>query len=146
MVDLVHVVYASEAAVPFNDQAVRDLLAGARRRNAEVDVTGILLLVDRSFFQILEGAPDAVDKVFERIGLDKRHRKVVKLIREPIEERDFRDWSMGVARVTSKEIASLPGFNDFFTAKRKVSDLGDGLARKLLEEFRRGRWRARVGD
>jgi Sensors of blue-light using FAD len=36
----------------------------------------MLLLVDRSFFQILEGAPEFVGAVFDKIGCDKRHERV----------------------------------------------------------------------
>jgi hypothetical protein len=114
MTTLIRLVYASEATVDFSDREVRELLERARRRNASLGVTGILLLVGRSFFQVLEGAPEAVTPLFEKIGQDKRHKRVVKLIEEPADGRDFPDWSMGLARVTSKELAVLPGLSDFF--------------------------------
>jgi hypothetical protein len=144
--DLVHVVYASAAAVEFPDQAVRDLLERARRTNLALGITGVLLLVDRSFFQVLEGAPDAVGPLYEKIGRDSRHRLIVKLIQEPIERRAFQDWSMGLARATSTELSVLPGFRDFFKTRSNLDELGEGRARTLLNAFREGRWRARVGD
>jgi hypothetical protein len=146
MVPLVHVVYASEATTEFTDKAVRELLERARRNNAALGITGILLLVGRSFFQILEGAPELVTAVFDKIGLDKRHKRVSTLIREPIEKRDFADWSMGLARVTSKELALVPGFNDFFATSKSLDRISEGLARSLLAAFREGRFRAQVGD
>ena len=142
---LIHVAYASEATIELSDNAVRELLEGARRKNEAVDVTGILLLVDRSFFQVLEGDSQAVATLYEKISQDGRHRRIVKLIQEPIEHRDFRDWSMGLARIAPKDLAALPGFNDFFTAGRSLDSLGEGMARKLLHAFREGGWRARVG-
>jgi Sensors of blue-light using FAD len=145
MTALEHVAYASEATLDFSDEKVRALLAGARAKNAALGVTGMLLLVDRSFFQILEGAPDAVEGLYEKILGDTRHRRVVKLIQEPIERRDFEDWSMGLARVTSKELASVPGFHDFVATGRSLDSLGEGMARRLLRAFREGSWRARVG-
>ncbi len=143
---LIHIAYVSAATVDFLDRDVRALLERARIHNSSVDVTGILLLVRRSFFQILEGEPHAVTGLYEKIGRDKRHHRVVKLIEEPIEGRDFRDWSMGLARITSKELASLPGFNDFFTTRRSLDGLGEGMAQTLLSAFREGRFRANVGD
>jgi hypothetical protein len=140
---LEHVAYVSAATTEFSDEQVRALLTGARATNSALGVTGVLLLVDRSFFQILEGPPDAVASLYEKIGRDKRHTRVVKLIQEPIETRDFADWSMGLTRVSSRELATLPGFRDW--TRRSLEGLEEGMARKLLHAFREGRWRARVG-
>ncbi len=57
---LIHVVYGSEATVEFSDQQIRALLEKARQTNKAADISGILLLIDRSFFQILEGDAEAV--------------------------------------------------------------------------------------
>jgi hypothetical protein len=143
---LIHIAYVSEATVDFSDGDVRWLLERARMHNASIGVTGILLLVGRSFFQILEGEPGAVTPLYEKIGRDKRHKRVVKLIEEPILDRDFREWSMGLARATSKELAVLPGFSDFFVTRKGLDTLSEGLARNLLSAFRDGRFRAHVGD
>jgi len=144
MSPLVHVAYASEACVELPDQAVRDLLESARRNNAAIGVTGMMLLVGASFFQILEGELDAVTPLYAKIARDPRHRRIVKLIQEPIEHRDFQDWSMGLARMTPKELAAVPGLNDFFSAGSSLDKLGEGVARKLLSQFKEGAWRARV--
>ena len=145
MSPLIHVAYASEASGEFSNQAVRNLLEGARRNNAAIGVTGILLLVGASFFQVLEGELDNVTLLYEKITQDQRHRRIVKLIQEPIEHRDFQDWSMGLARMTHKELAALPGLSDFFTTGSSLHKLGEGMARTLLSRFREGAWRARVG-
>jgi hypothetical protein len=145
MSPLIHVAYASQAAIEFSNEAVRQLLEKARLKNEAIGITGLLLLVERSFFQVLEGESDVVGGLYEKIERDKRHTHVVKLIQEPIEQRDFRDWSMGVARMAPGELAKLPGFSDFFTTGRTLNMLGDGMARSLLAGFRAGKWRARVG-
>ena len=146
MEQLIHLAYASGASVPFSDAAVRALLTKARAVNGKLGVTGILLLVEGSFFQILEGAPQAVVPLYEKIGRDKRHQRVVKLFHEPTGRRDFQDWSMGLARLTSKDLATLPGFSDFFTHRTSFDDMGEGRARTLLAAFREGRFRTRVGE
>jgi hypothetical protein len=144
MTQLMHIVYASEATVPFTDDSVKELLLRARAHNASLDVSGILLLIDRSFFQILEGTAEAVEPLYEKIARDRRHKRVVRLLAEPIDERDFRDWSMGLAKVTSRELAALPGFSDFFVRRATLDALSEGMTRRLLGEFRAGKWRARV--
>lgn len=144
MSHLVHVVYSNEAAHGLTEDAVRQMLDRARAHNAEVRITGMLLLVDRSFFQVIEGAPATVARLYDRIALDPRHSRMVKLLHEPIERREFRDWSMGLASATAAELASLPGLNDFFSTATSLHRLGEGNARKLLSAFQRGAWRARV--
>ena len=146
MNSLIHVVYASVATATFSEPALRELLERARSNNAALDVTGILLLVDNSFFQVLEGAAGPVTDLYQRISRDKRHRQVVKLIQEPIAKRDFQEWSMGLARVASHQLAKQPGFSDFFASKRTLDALDEGLTRRLLGQFRDGHWRAHVGD
>jgi hypothetical protein len=142
---LIHVAYASAARIDFSELDLRKLLESARRVNEGIDVTGMLLYLERSFFQIVEGEADVVTALYEKIGRDKRHHRIVKLIEEPIAERDFRDWSMGLARVTSSELARLPGFVDGRGILQSLDSLGEGMARRLLNEFRAGRWRANVG-
>lgn len=144
MTPLIHVAYASEAVGDVSDDALRVLLERARIKNESLGITGILLLVDASFFQLVEGAPDAVTSLYDAIARDKRHKRVVKLIEEPIEKRDFADWSMGLARATTKDLAALPGFRDFVATRQTLDTLGEGMARRLLSAFQDGRWRARV--
>jgi hypothetical protein len=52
---------------------------------------------------------------------------------------------MGLARATSKALAALPGFSDFFATCARVDQLSEGTARSILRAFREGKWRARVG-
>ncbi len=143
---LIHVAYSSAAAVAFSDRNVRNLLERARKTNAGLGVTGILLLIESSFFQILEGPSEVVAALYEKIGADTRHIRVVKLIEEPMEQRDFSDWSMGLARVTSKELVGVPGFRDAFATRQSVEQLDEGSARFLLSAFREGRFRSRIGS
>jgi hypothetical protein len=146
MSTLEHVIYTSEAVVSFSERELRQLLLRARTKNIALNLTGMLLHVGRSFFQILEGEPPAVEELFDVIRRDPRHRRVVKLIHEPIERREFSDRRMGLARVTSIELATLPGMQDFIAGGRTLHGLGEGMARRVLEQFQTGRWRSRVGD
>jgi hypothetical protein len=85
--DLVHVVYASAATVPFSDYELQELLAKARSTNAALNVSGMLLHLDGSFFQVLEGPQCAVDDLYTRIGGDDRHDRITLIIREAIASR-----------------------------------------------------------
>ncbi|WP_145069291.1 BLUF domain-containing protein [Engelhardtia mirabilis] len=140
--ELVHVIYSSAARVPFEAAELTALLARSRRRNGELGVTGMLLHVDGSFFQILEGPRESVRELFERIARDPRHAEVTTIIDEPIAGRAFGDWTMGFADLGSQDLAELPGLNDFFQACSCLAEIDSGRARKLARAFQQGRWRA----
>ena len=92
------------------------------------------------FFQVLEGDRQIVTDLFNKIATDQRHIRVVKIILEPIEERNFGEWTMGYPRISRREIEKLPGFNDFFTGGNTFIDLEPGRAKTLLRAFKDGKW------
>jgi hypothetical protein len=92
-------VYASAARTPFDNEALSSLRQKARHNNARSGLTGMLLYYQDSFFQVLEGGPTAIEAGFARISVDQRHTKILKLIQEPIDERSFSDWTMGLGRI-----------------------------------------------
>jgi hypothetical protein len=141
--DMVHCIYCSAAAGPgFSTTELEALLEVSRWNNSRLGITGILLYHGRSFFQVLEGERAVVEALYERIAADKRHSRVTKLILEPIEERDFPDWTMGYPKISQEELSEIPGLNDFFGRGRSYTELGQGRAKTLLEAFKDGRWRA----
>jgi hypothetical protein len=105
----------------------------------------MLLYVDETFFQILEGEPDELHALYGRIEHDIRHTKVIKLLDVPVEKRTFGRWSMGYAKVTREELAKIPGLNDFFGRGSVFTELESGKAKVLLDAFREGKWRRRLG-
>jgi hypothetical protein len=139
---LSHLMYASSAEPEMNDVGLRAILERARTVNSQLDITGILLHTDGSYFQVLEGDAEAIDSLYARIAHDKRHTNVVLIVREPIARRSFADWSMGFASVTSEDVAGIIGANDFFQNRTCFNELSAGRAKKLLTAFADGRWRA----
>jgi hypothetical protein len=124
-----------------SEAAIQDLLARARRSNAAQGITGMLLLIDGSFFQVLEGEAAAVDTVYETIVRDSRHDRVTQIIREPIAQRSFGEWSMGYTTVGRDDAERLIGENDFFGGADCLERINPGRAKKLLVAFGAGRWR-----
>lgn len=144
--DLLLVAYASAATVPFGGEALGDLLVRSRRDNGRLGLTGMLLYSEDAFFQVLEGPPGTVAALYDRIREDERHTKIIKLIQEPIEQRSFADWTMGLSHLERGELGLIPGLNDFFRRGACFWELEPGRARNLLEAFRDGRWRQTVKD
>lgn len=139
---LIHCIYASSATACFEQADIPRLLEQARARNATLEITGMLLFVEGSFFQVLEGAAGAVDTVYAAISQDQRHCRVTRIIREPIPRRSFAQWSMGFASVNRQDAMRLFGENDFFSSASCLERVDAGRARKLLVAFGAGRWRS----
>ncbi|MFN4100155.1 MAG: BLUF domain-containing protein [Pararhodobacter sp.] len=124
-------VSASPSLLPGGD--VAELLARSRRRNAAIDVTGLLLYHDGSFLQILEGPAEKVQALFETIRQDTRHRKIITMWSGPVKDRVFPDWSMGFAKVEDLP----PPLRDTVFSLRNVSQAatGDRTVTVLLNSF-----------
>lgn len=135
---LLRLAYVSTSTLPGNLKArdsVAEILTSARRNNEAAGVTGALLVTDTSFAQVLEGEQAAVEATYKRITSDRRHRDIVLLLKEPISERDFPQWSMAfigpsqsadeaVARVTT----NLPGTPSAASARGLVSYMSEMAA------------------
>ncbi len=143
--ELVQLIYCSAAAKADIAKSELDkILEVARLDNAKVGITGILLFREGSFFQVLEGDREAIEALFEKISLDKRHNRIRKILIEPIDERGFAAWTMGYPKITSKELAEIPGLNDFFSRGKSYLELEEGNAKTLLAAFKEGKWRTSI--
>lgn len=141
MTQLIHCIYASTAVLGFKESDIPALLTNARTANGANGITGMLLYIEGSFFQVLEGDASDVDAVFRRISRDPRHSRITLIIREPIFKRSFSDWTMGCCNVTALEAGQLIGENDFFSSSLCVTQIGSGRAKRLLAAFRGGSWK-----
>lgn len=71
-----------------------DIVATARRRNQELDVTGCLIFARDRFAQILEGPVDSLEQLRKDIKADERHMDVITLDVPSTEKRRFTGWSL----------------------------------------------------
>lgn len=129
--DLISVAYVSGETEPFDDPRLADLLAHSRRSNRAHGLTGMLLHRRGRFFQVLEGAPDAVDALVDKIRADPRHGDVRILLREGIDARRFDDWTMGYEPIGAPAGSPPEGFRDTFDDLE--SDDDDVSARAVRE-------------
>ena len=105
--DLVALAYVSTATGPLSTADLEALLVDARSVNQHEQVTGALLHHDGSFFQYLEGPPEGVKRVYERILSSRKHTGLIELIHAPIQERHFAQWHMGVAEAPGTLLQKL---------------------------------------
>lgn len=144
MSDLVHCIYASVQTHVLAPCEIDTLVEHSRRNNRLHNITGILLHVGSTFFQILEGPPATVDALYERILVDPRHKDVTKIIYEPIARRFFADFTMSLATLSSRELASALEEDSTDRMEQILAHLDEGRAKRLLRAFSQGRWRARL--
>ena len=97
MQTLIHAIYASSEVAGISEHEILKFVKQARSANREHDVSGMMLYIGGSFLQLLEGEPANVDAVGKKIFHDKRAMRLI--LREPIEEREFPDWTMGFEAV-----------------------------------------------
>ncbi len=95
------VTYMSRFSSTLSDADVRAIGEHAQVRNAQDQVTGVLLCIGNAFFQIIEGDDAAIDDLFARVRRDARHTDVFCLQTElHVTERLFPAWSMNTIDLT----------------------------------------------
>jgi hypothetical protein len=92
---LVRLLYASRAAAPITADMVHAILRQSKTNNAKHGITGVLCCSDSLYLQVLEGGRGAVNRLYNRIVADPRHKDVELLSYQTIGERRFAGWSMG---------------------------------------------------
>ena len=99
---LKQVIYVSEKTDKSFD-GLTDIFDISQKNNKDLSITGCLLIGDNSFLQLLEGPDVVVEKLYSKIKLDYRHKKVKKLYDQKIDEKLFSSWSMKFASFNNLE-------------------------------------------
>lgn len=103
--------YTSLASLDLEARDLEAIHRTAREANALEGITGLLIFNGTHFLQIIEGAPNAIEDLLERLRRDPRHSAVEVRDERLIEERSFPGWSMELVRVSA----------GYFEAKDAVS-------------------------
>jgi hypothetical protein len=88
-------IYVSQAAPELNPNALQDILSVSVKRNGSAGLRGLLLYSAGSFIQYLEGPPDALGRLMDRIKRDPRHHDVEVLYQDRVPQYLFPTWNMG---------------------------------------------------
>lgn len=96
---LFRIIYFSKETQPLDGSGITELLEQSRERNGQLGITGMLLYIKGTFLQVLEGPEDGVQAVYQSILEDTRHQEINLLVNEPMDARDFPDWTMGFESV-----------------------------------------------
>lgn len=91
---LVQLLYVSRAVGPQTTAMTSAILSTAQLFNKAAGITGVLCQGQGFFLQWLEGQRSAVNQLYSRILVDKRHQDVEILHFSEIAKRGYPDWSM----------------------------------------------------
>ena len=109
---LVRLMYASRAARTFGAEELSAVLRQSTSNNPRQGVTGVLCFSGEIFLQVLEGGRSQVSALYNRIVQDPRHRDVVLLNYEEIDERSFAGWAMGQVNMARLNPALLLKYSE----------------------------------
>jgi hypothetical protein len=97
------IAYFSRASAPLSDKQLYELAARAESRNRQLSVSGVLLVRNNHFFQVLEGHVGFVSDLYQQIAADPRHTSVTKVLDAPIARPAFSGWPMRL--ITTEDIS-----------------------------------------
>lgn len=104
--------YTSLARLDLEASDIEAIHHTALELNALDGITGLLIFNGTHFLQIIEGAPNAIDDLVERLRRDPRHSGLEIRDVRPVGDRSFPDWTMELVKVSGS----------YFEAKDSVSD------------------------
>lgn len=91
-----------------SEEELDALVEKAKKKNLRLGVTGMLVYYDGSFIQILEGAEDVINDLFQTIKKDRRHDNVIIIDAEYIEHRSFSSWQMALKKLSLNDLIKYP--------------------------------------
>ena len=135
--NLIQLIYLSSLSDVKLEHEIGKIVESSVRHNKENGITGMLLYANGNFLQVLEGERNAVEETFARIRADPRHYDIIDLVREPIAERHFSQWSMGYQHLNEDYIRAFPKCATLFKfrANDEAIRAEPGIALELLRQF-----------
>jgi hypothetical protein len=106
------IIYLSTATHYLEKEDIDFLLKQSCEYNLKNSITGILLYIDGDFIQVLEGDKTTICFLFEKIKSDKRHKGIICVINETVQQRQFSDWSMGYYATNYQNLSKIKGFEN----------------------------------
>lgn len=125
---MIKLTYTSVANHALSDAELETLLKQSRSNNADLDITGMMLYDRGRFVQMLEGKPEQVEELYNKICMDDRNSEHIVLEKSSVDNRVFDGWTMAFKRVTEQDRKSIDGYDDFYDNLSQGSTLSDPAA------------------
>jgi hypothetical protein len=122
--ELYELIYVSVATAELSPADLKSLLDEVRPKNAQRDVSGLLVYRHGEFMQLLEGGKEEIFGVYRKVANDPRHRQVNLLWSGPIAERAFAGWEMAFIGPDDLANRKTAGYSDFLEQDFSALSLG----------------------
>lgn len=112
--------------MPLTTTVTTTILESARVHNRVAGITGLLCQGQDLFIQILEGERSVVNRLYNTLIKDKRHKDVEIVSLEEIQVRKFPNWSMAHVIISEDDpIIQLnhPEFDPFNASADQLQEL-----------------------
>lgn len=132
--------YISSFVQDISDDEIEELASQAAKKNAENDITGVLMAKGGLFFQIIEGPEANIEELFTNILKDPRHEKIITLgIQVGDLKRLFPNWHMkeiNLDTTTSERLQPVRAIIDAVHAQAAIiENLTEALAASAWAEL-----------
>ena len=132
--------YISSFVQDMSYDEIEELAKQAAKKNAENNITGVLMVKGEVFFQIIEGSEENIDRLFAHILKDPRHEKIITLgIQVGDLKRLFPDWNMkeiNLDTTTSERLQPVRAIIDAVHAQSAIiENLTEALAASAWAEL-----------
>ena len=115
MSDLRRLAYLSTSRKPMSSAELAVLCAVSEHNNRIESITGILLYVDGSFLQVVEGPCHAIRMLLAKLEVDERHTSMTVLENVSASERLFPDWAMEGRGAAYRDLDGVYAPSESFT-------------------------------
>lgn len=139
---LFHCIFTCSTAELLDEGCFTDLVA--RQLGVGAAVTGLVVYEAGNAFQVLEGPKEQLDKLYQAACLDSSFRKVVKIVEEPIADRDFDGISSAYGLSSKDRIPGQRNITYHFNESDEFGRVCGGRAQRLVRDFTLGKWRLRA--
>lgn len=102
-ITLLQLTYISDLCAGVSGNQITLIHQQAEKNNARLHITGLLLMTDKHFMQLLEGEAATVKSQFAKIAKDSRHQNVRLVSERTVKQRQFPDWHMGLKRMLDQD-------------------------------------------
>lgn len=91
--------YISNFVDTLRKNDINDLIHFVNLNNKRDNISGVLLIRNKYFFQILEGEDQQIDTLYSKIKKDTRHQAIVKILDKKIEASIFNAYNSGEFKI-----------------------------------------------
>jgi len=132
------IVYLSSSVGLLQEKDLLAILQQSRKYNSEHGISGVLLYVNGSIIQVLEGKKEIVEALYQRIEEDKRHTGVTKIVNRPITKRIFAKWVMGYQTLTARQLENIQTVLDLDNHEELAVESDGNIILKMINLFYHG--------